>query len=256
MTTTYHASHLGNQIRQQALLAARLDLTAAATGAHRSKGLEGSLRWLIDSSLALDQDQRVSLESFIRDLAAASGISAGLDLAFVVFGEQIRQHNDAIKTKIQQVRNTSAARKVLSERITQLRQLQSRVKSMNNDDGDRPEAHRYSAGEIANESLSAAKINEGLVIKRYEIDPRTGAITSVDTGTRIGHHQDGKVSADMIAERIKELEVMAQELDSNREISLIELNSLISKKANLVELLSNVEKKKHESRRSVIGNLR
>ena len=89
----------------------------------------------------------------------------------------------------------------------------------------------------------------------FKQDPKSGVVQKQPTEDRINYQPNGICPADLDVE-IKHWENVAQELDQNREIKLVELNSLISKRANALELLSNMQKKKHESQQSVIGNLR
>lgn len=196
------------------------------------------------------KSDRISLGDMLARLSGSYVMGMDADLAFLVMCEQIKDADRRIRGMMSEIRNISAMRDAIAEHIDELREFENAMKlvARGNDEQDDAEG-------VSTATDTVKKYEHLLARKSYTIDPATGTVKTQATGEPIHTKPDG-ISVDEIRAEIKRWENAAQELDQNREIKLIELNSIISKRANALELLSNMEKKKHESQQSIISNLR
>jgi len=197
------------------------------------------------------------IDRLIAALHEQASLGADGDLASLLFAEQIRDHNTRIRTMLGQIKMISNGRESLTNEITRLRQLETELRAMK-EQGGHDDDHRFAYPDASDGAPEALDKFEGVIWRKVPVpDERSGTITleRKENGARIGGDAVGLTIADVSAE-IKRLEGFAQQLDSDREVRMIQLNSLISKKGNLVQLLSNLDKKKHDTEGAVISNLR
>jgi hypothetical protein len=195
----------------------------------------------------------VSLDEFMAGLTGSYLASMDCDLAFIVMCEQIKDADRRIRGMMGEIRQIGAMRDAISKHIDRLREFESKMKRLNGEGFNAEDCHRWVPGD------DYAPLMTEYQDLRYRPDfafaEADGAVTRTATTQRIGSTDEGASLCD-VGKEIKFWENKAQELDQNREVKLVELNSLISKRANALELLSNMEKKKHESQHAVIANLR
>lgn len=196
---------------------------------------------------------RTSLEDFIAGLSGSYLMGMDGDLAFIVMCEQIKDADRRIRGMMSEIRSVGAVRDAISKHIDRLRELENKMKRLNNDkDVNAAHCWRWENGDHHNELMTEYQD------LRYRPDfataPDGGGIVRTVTKTRIGTTEVG-ACLDDIAKELKYWETKAQELDQNREIKLVELNSLISKRANWIQLLSNMQKNEHDTEAGVISKI-
>lgn len=225
----------------------------------------------------------VSLDQFISSAEATSYLSSDLDIGFLVATEQVKHQDSQIRRMLGEMRMSSAAREMIGKRIEELRSAFSAYKNADGTNDDMKKSVGISKLEL--ESLEQLDIE-------FDYKDQTATATSLgmleskqtrtgDTQTVIGRAEDllqpsdirrkvdpsGLVSIERpimepgvtgntLDKEIKRLESSAQQMDSQREIAMIQLNSLISKRENMVQWLSNMEKKTNDTQAGIIGNLR
>lgn len=213
-------------------------------GAWSDPGAAGSAR---DAGL-------LSLDEFIASLSGSYLMGLESDLAFFVMCEQIRDADRRIRSMMNEIRQIAAVRDAVSQHVDRLREFENKLRRASDDQDVDPEhCFRWDPGE---HHIPVMDDFQDLRYRpRFDVDVEASRIEQTTTDAQIGSTAVG-VSLYDVQREIKHWETQCQQLDSNREIKLIELNSSICKRANVIELLSNMEKKKHESQRAVISNLR
>jgi hypothetical protein len=221
----------------------------------------------------IDSSGNLTLDQFAASLAR---LGSNADLTFLVYAMEIRKMDQRVNEQIKGIQLTSKLRDHINERLNTLREMKAAI---SRDGGDEKKLKVTTLEEktyqpITDEECKKIKEEMGLtldydaraadynkhtaavkkVLIKFDSDlnPETGQIEDRQVGT-IG--DDEVALSDLEAEE-KRLESQIQKLDSDRELSMISLNSNISKKGQYVEWLSNVLKKTNDTSSAVIGNLR
>jgi len=178
----------------------------------------------------------LALERFAARLSAA-GFSS--DLACAVIAEAMQAQQQRVRQLLGTLRLAGNAREVLGQRLGRLRQLKQHLQQKTDDNDEKITV----GSEFAD---CRAKID-------YDVDLESGRIAPRKTGDLCD--DKGRASINGVDLEIKRLEDIAQRIDSQREVLLVELNDAIAKKGQYTQLISNVLKRKNDVARAIIGNV-
>lgn len=229
----------------------------------------------------------VKLDTFIGDIEGASWQGSEADLTSFVMAEQIKTADEDICAKMSEVRLAADARKLINTRIQQLREMLNVHKAKYKDDlkrGLTEEEWGNLLGENVpfvgtkldielNAQAGTARAVEGAtygtgsktIQERVVTDPVAKQTQDWQAEFVLARQRSSlpsetvekpTISGDDLDIEIKRLQDYSQELDSGREISMIQLNSSISKRGNYVQWLSNLVKKANDTSSGIVNNLR
>lgn len=207
--------------------------------------------------LVKDQIQQIRFKSHLRD-----EISAHLD--------QLRDLHTLSKKVAEEVDNDE---KITLWQLAIAKYSHQSIKSVQQklEDGDQATLDQVNAW-----VSQLVKEYPAILANDLVIDLKTGIVSAqaqepsktIFTGkdhdmmtVKIGDKQVGLLGTDLftpdrIDMRIQQLTNKIQELDSDREIGMIQLNSWLNKKSQFTQLWSNLAKSNHDSLLSIINNMR
>jgi hypothetical protein len=227
-------------------------------------------------------------------LALLGSMGADVDVAFVVFAKQIQQLDNDINARVKGLDSLSKLTDVYNQELERVKNLYAAIangKSNSDDNVDLIDLWQHMKGEHKTEdeyfkefypgvavpdddalvarALNHAIFNDptrkqevldyyGLEPKRFDIDPTTGGVIAKGSGDKLGTGTgDGfRVTKADVEKREQAVKAELDKISTGRELATIGLNAVISKKGQIAQLLSNIQKKEHDTLTAIIGNLR
>jgi hypothetical protein len=195
---------------------------------------------------------------------------------------EILRANERVVDLMKQIRHAAKLGQYLNQRMQQLRELKNTIRQMN-PDGDpptvevarliegkcgltppSPDPNNLKQGEFLLAQLAyRKKLNEkaveiGIREMSYSIDPETGKVTAQE-GKKIGSNVDApgkyKISVEDVDVQLEKLKSQKDEIDGGRDMATIMFQAALSKKQQIITLISNVIKKTIETQTAVARNI-
>lgn len=228
----------------------------------------------------------VSLDTFLSDLEGASWNGSDADLASFIMAEQIKYQDGTINQKLSELRLAKDGRQAINGRMQQLRKMLNAVKAEH--PGEKgmdvkvPESKlrelvgdadfvgtqldmklHYDTGKV--ELLEGKTFSTATKAKNLGGPENPKARQAVEAkqakwvferGRFVAMGKEPVFTGNQIEGEIKRLELVAQQLDSEREMMMLKLNSDIGKRSNYIQWLSNMAKKGDDAMSGIVSNLR
>lgn len=208
----------------------------------------------------------IAVDDYLSQLSAVGG---DYDLAFVILTNEMKQRDQDISKLIKSIEINNGLRDKISKRLDQLRDLKTVLNGKpGKDKGDDAEMSLQELNKHVSsvDAFPDKKQQEAICAKyglqewEFKVDPTTGKVSETSKGYigASGKAPDAsyRINSDMVEQQIQKLNGQLQRIDSSREIDMIKLNSLINKKSQAAQLLSNIMKKDSDTKSAVISNYR
>lgn len=202
---------------------------------------------------AVEGNGRVSIDRFIEELGQRMTLTSEGDLAAVVMAEEIKVQDGRIAQALRDVRLSSSVRDLISKRVAVLRQELARLRT----ETKGKDEVRKPVPALSREDLTPLNISVDAAAGTFAV-AREGKLLEGVKALKLGPDGEERfeVSGSVLDAEIRRLEGEQQGLDTDREVRMIDLNNLMSKRANMIQWLSNVSKKRSETQAGIINNLR
>lgn len=201
----------------------------------------------------VDNRGRVTVDQYIADLGTRAAMASEGDLAAVVMAEEVKLQDQRIGQSLQDMRLTSAVRDRISKRVSALRTEQARLRS----ETKGKDEERKPVQNLTREELTPLNLTINYGTGAVEQAPGGALMKGAEAkGVDDKGREQFEVSAGAIDAEIRRLESEQQSLDTDREVRMIDLNNLMTKRGNMIQWLSNVSKKRSETQAGIINNLR
>jgi len=197
---------------------------------------------------AVQNHGKVSLDQYVGELSRRTAMASDGDLAALVMTEEIKTLDQRTEQSLRDVRLTGLARDVISKRLAALRQEQARLRTETKGKDEERQVSKLSS-----EELAPLQITVNYETGRLEQSSGGELLKGVTAGPGADKHQ---VSASVLDSEIRRLEGQQQALDTEREVRMIDLNNMMSKRSNMIQWLSNLTKKRSDTQAGIINNLR
>ncbi|MBK6847020.1 MAG: hypothetical protein IPG96_05530 [Proteobacteria bacterium] len=197
---------------------------------------------------AVQNHGKVSLDQYVGELSRRTAMASDGDLAALVMTEEIKALDQRTEQSLRDVRLTGLARDVISKRLASLRQEQARLRTETKGKDDERRVSK-----LPSEELAPLQITVNYETGRLEQSSGGELLEGVKDGPGAGEHQ---VNASVLDSEIRRLEGQQQALDTEREVRMIDLNNMMSKRSNMIQWLSNLTKKRSDTQAGIINNLR
>ena len=213
----------------------------------------------------------VNIETVLEQLASFGA----MDVEFIILALQIKERETQISKQLKGIQRRNKLKHAIGNKLDRLRKLKTLLQgTLGKDKGNDTEVsakelNKYVNKDCDNKDCNPTKaewqaINAelGVIDATFAQDPTTGKVTEVgdkvigskDTLGKEG--KDYRLDADMVDAAIEKYNDLQQRVGSDNELDMIKLKDLIDKKSQLVLLLSSINKKKNDTRSSVINNFR
>jgi hypothetical protein len=205
----------------------------------------------------------------INTLLARFGSCGGMDVEFIILSLEIKSKENEISNQLKTIQRRNKLKEAIGKKLDALRNLKTQLQGELGG-GDKTVSARELNKLVNNHDAHPTeaewkKINEqfGTLESTFVQDPDTGAVTEVGN-TALGSNaqlgkedkDDYRIDVDRVDTAIEKLNDLSQRVGSDNEIDMIKLKDLIDKKSQLIQLLSNINKKKNDTQASVIANFK
>jgi hypothetical protein len=271
MTMVAHGANLGRYQDHWARADAALE---ASSKNQLQRSGEANSSGLAESGSGIEAHRGASASERMTALLALLASGDDEDLAFIVFAERIMSLDQQIKTKIKALQQKQEIRKAYAERLEKVKTM---LETAKRDAATLDDDENIALWEVARRALDpeteAEKFwsdktklahaekwlkDNGFDLRKadFQVNPVTGVVDSVTSGTMAIANKNDVVNTTNLQTEADRLENIIKDLDSTNEIESISLNSLINKKGQASQLLSNILKKQDDVRSAIIGNMR
>jgi hypothetical protein len=210
-------------------------------------------------------------------LQAGMNMGGGADLALTIYAMQIKKADQSVNDALKQIQQRSKLRDAISKQMAKHRNLLAKMQEVNDKLGD---DKGHSREHLMNDHAKKLGVDITWDSDKYDNDPKYRQTWDAvardfqneygifpekfrldENGQVQGTRQKDMLWKDKITD--KEVETLINndkdkvaEIDSDREIRMILLNQMLNQKGNMVNQLTNIIKKTHDTQQSVITNLR
>ncbi len=204
-----------------------------------------------------------SVNDYIASLAKSANST---DIAFMVFQEQVKGLNKQVTDSLQNVQTSGRLRDAYSKKIAALRDMKSLAAEIQKDGKANVTAEQMfnkfcenagkgniKMGDNTPEGKAMwAKFSEKFDLAQSEprLDDKGNVIMERDTVQKMMN-----VTGDELQGRIDTVKDSVRQIDSQREIGMIMLNTWMNKKGNAISQLTSLIKAQHDTEKSVINRM-
>ncbi len=187
------------------------------------------------------------------------------DMAFMSLIMTIQESDQALSAKIKNIRALNEERRALTEELSRLTRA---LEKANDGDQDwveisKEDAAAMGCGGEPNPSLEDKSDRnlmdmldacKNLGVFGEALLMITSGVTKEEVTAELNRR--GWVSKDQLKDRIEEIRNQLETLNTNSSVQLIDLNRLLNKRNEAVQLTSNIINKSHNTAMMVIGNFK
>lgn len=211
-------------------------------------------------------------------LQQTSALGTGADLAFLIYAEQIRDMDAQVADALKQVQQRSKLRKALNKQAAALRRIKDAI--VDHDEKDKQihannlekyyckqkniswDSVKHDSAKLKSDPayakrrlkfLSEMRQHFGLEYRELGLDANGKIVETGPEQSVVG--KGGEITMQAVETRLEAIKDKCQSLDSDREIRMILLNQLLSRKSNAVSQLSSMIKKSHETQAGIINKM-
>jgi hypothetical protein len=188
----------------------------------------------------------------------------GVDLAFLVYAEQIQQMDSFVEQSLKDVQQIQKLRQAINAEIDRIKDWKAKLINDNHANGrGTDDSVKYLDDPSVPDGAQLHSVGFSLVDGNVK-KTASGAIGSAGsvpawTGLDGVYHAEVKYHEISVADLDKEitrLQDLAQGYDNDREIKMLLMQGQLNKKEQAVTLLSNFIKKSNDTQAAVINNLK